>query len=354
MIGSVFLLAPVMGVQLSQQIFGLAIGVVIAGVVQALFQWPLLHREGFGYRWVTPWRDPSVQQVVKQMIPGAIGVAAFQINVLLTYGMAFWVDAEVIASFNYAVRLMELPQGVFGLSLATYLLPTLAGLAAEKKYPEFRTTLREGLGYILFVNLLCSVILIVLATPIIRLLFERGSFDESSTSRAALALMWLAPGLVAFSMVNILARGFYALGDVRTPMRISVFCLTLNVILTLVLVWRYRQAGLGMANSLSAFCNLALLLYGLRRKLGRLDLEGLRGTLPAVLGATCVAAAAAWFASQAWERGIGHALWFTRLGSVFVPLLVAAVVYGAVSWWLGLAYPAQMLGIITRRFRRKK
>ena len=94
------------------------------------------------------------------MLPASIGVAAFQINVLLTQLLAFGVHAPIVASFQYAVRLMEFPQGLFGISLATYLLPTLSGLAAEKKYPEFRATFRQGLGYLIFVNLLASALLL--------------------------------------------------------------------------------------------------------------------------------------------------------------------------------------------------
>src|SRR6266542_6147364 len=138
------------------------------------------------------------------MVPGAIGVAAFQINVLVTQGMAFCVEPGVLSSFAYAVRLMELPQGVFGISLATYLLPTLSGLAAEKNYGEFRATLQQGLSYLVFANLIASVMLVLLAQPIIRLIFEHGRFDAGSTQRAAFALACLAPGLVAFSMVNVL------------------------------------------------------------------------------------------------------------------------------------------------------
>src|ERR1043166_5417512 len=115
------------------------------------------------------------------MLPGSIGVAAFQINVLLTQCFSFWFDPTIVATFNYSVRLMEFPQGLFGISLATYLLPTLSGLAAEKKYPEFRATLRQGLDYLIFVNLLASVLLLVLADPIVRLLFERGKFTAEST-----------------------------------------------------------------------------------------------------------------------------------------------------------------------------
>jgi len=233
MIASVLFLAPRMGRELNRQIFGLAIGVLVAGVAQAAFQLPTLRREGFRFRWVTPWRDETVRQVVLKMIPGALGVAAFQINVLVTNGMAFWVDPQIVASFDYAVRLMELPQGVFGISLATYLLPTLSGLAAERRYPEFRATLQQGLSYLLFVNLIASVMLVVLAEPIIRLIFEHGRFDAHSTQRASFALACLAPGLVAFSMVNVLARAFYALGDTQTPMKISMVCLRLNLVFAL-------------------------------------------------------------------------------------------------------------------------
>src|SRR5205085_1901988 len=132
----------------------------------------------FRYRWVSPWRDETVRRVIYKMIPGAIGVAAFQINVAVVQGLAFWVGNGIVSSFNGAVRLMELPQGMFGISLATYLLPTLSGLATEKNYFEFRATLRNGVGTLIFLNLIASILLAVLAEPIVRLLFERGAFDS--------------------------------------------------------------------------------------------------------------------------------------------------------------------------------
>src|SRR5487761_2364058 len=205
--------------------------VLIAGVAQAAFQMPALWREGFRYRWVAPWHNETVRLVVTRMIPGTLGVAAFQINVLLTQTIAFWVGPHIVASFNYAVRLMELPQGMFGISLATFLLPALSALALDKNYPEFRTTLRHGLSTLLFANLIAAILLVVLAEPIVRLLFERGAFTAASTERAALALVCLAPGLVAFSTVNILARAFFALGDTKTPMKISLACLALNLLI---------------------------------------------------------------------------------------------------------------------------
>src|SRR5438046_6891359 len=209
------------------------------------------------------------------MLPGSIGVAAFQINVLITQCFSFWFEPTIVASFGYSVRLMELPQGMFGISLATYLLPTLSGLAAEKKHPEFRQTLSQGLSYLAFANLIAAAIALALAEPIVRLIFERGMFGPDATHRVALALACLAPGLLMFSMNNILARAFFALNDIKTPMKISVFCLVLNLGFAVWLVRPYREAGLGVANTLSASFNTVLLLYALRRKLSRLGLTSI-------------------------------------------------------------------------------
>src|SRR5437773_4425824 len=351
MIASVLFLAPRLGRNLDQQIFGLAIGVLIAGVAQAAFQLPTLRREGFRYRWVTPWRDETVREVVIKMVPGALGVAAFQVNVLFTNGMAFWVDPQIVASFDYAVRLMEVPQGVFGISLATYLLPTLAGLAAEKRYPEFRATLRQGLSYLVFVNLIASVMLVVLAEPIVRLIFEHGKFDAGSTRRASFALTCLAPGLVAFSMVNVLARAFYALGDTDTPMKISVVCLGLNLIFALWLILPFRQGGLGIANTLTACCNVGLLIYALSRKLQRLDMARLVRVLPALLGSAIVAGRIAWWTGHVWERSLGREGLPARLGTVFVPMALAALVYWGITFYLQVPAAKEIASLFRQRLR---
>ena len=346
MIASVLWLAP----RLSEQIFALAIGVVVAGFAQAFFQLPLLNREGFRWRWVTPWRDDTVRRVVQQMLPAAIGVAAFQLNVVITASLAFG-DKGIVSSFNYAVRLMEFPQGIFGISLATYLLPTLSGLAAEKKFPEFRATLGQGLGYLIFLNALASVLLCLLAEPMIRLLFERRSFDSASTADSAFALLFLAPGLLAFSIVNILARAFYALGDTRTPMRISIVCLALNVLFAWLLLKPLRQGGLGLANTSSAFLNMGLLFYALRRKLGRLELAELRRTLFPILGAALLAGVVAYVAETLWRTQLGHATFALRLGHVFAPLLLATAVYFGVTLFLRVGYAKDFFAFLRRKLK---
>jgi putative peptidoglycan lipid II flippase len=340
MITSVLWLAPRFGThlpidepRLPHQIFALAIGVLAAGVAQAGFQLPTLYRDGFRLRWVSPWRDETVRRVIYKMIPGTIGVAAFQINVTMVQLLGFHFGNGIVSSFNGAVRLMELPQGMFGLSLATYLLPTLSALATDKNYPEFRTTLRNGVGTLIFLNLIAALLLAVLAEPIVRLLFERGKFNADATHDVAFALLCLAPGLVAFSTVNILARAFFALGDTRTPMKISIACLMLNLVIAGALVIRYRQGGLGMANTITSVCNVSLLTFALRKKLGRLDMEPLKATFAPLAIAAAVAGVTAWGCWRLWEEHIGHGNLALKIGAVFGPATLASAVY----WLIGMA-----------------
>jgi putative peptidoglycan lipid II flippase len=336
---------------LETKIFAVAIGVLAAGVAQAIFQWPNLRREGFRYRWVSPWKNETVREVVLKMVPGMMGVAAFQLNVLLTNSVAYHVDDHIVASFDYAVRLMELPQGIFGISLATYLLPTLTGLAADKKFPEFRTTLGQGLSHLAFLNLIASVLLVILAEPMVRLIYEHGKFTPASTQRAALALSCLAPGLIAFSMVNILARGFYALGDMQTPMKISIVCLALNLVFALLVVWPLRQAGLGLANSLSAVFNVALLFYALRRKLKFLELGELRRSIAPLLLAAALAGITAWLAKFYWEKNIGHETLFGKFGAVFVPMSLATLIYFSLAIGMKVPSAREIFNLVGEKLR---
>ncbi|HEX9047619.1 MAG TPA: murein biosynthesis integral membrane protein MurJ, partial [Verrucomicrobiae bacterium] len=337
MIASVFLLAPHFGVhlpkdkQLPVQIFALAYGVLVAGVAQAAFQMPTLWRDGFRYAWVSPWGNPTVQRVVRQMIPGTIGVAAFQINVALVQLVALHVGTGIVSSFNGAVRLMELPQGVFGISLATYLLPTLSGLSAEKNYPEFRSTLRHGLASLIFMNAIACVLLVALAEPIVRLLFERGAFSVTSTARVASALEYLAPGLVMFSTVNILARAFYALGDTKTPMKISIVCLIINFFAGAALIFPLQERGPGLANTFTSALNAGLLFFALRKKLGKLEMASLRDSLRAIVPTALAAGVLAWLGWKLWEQHLGHANLALKIGAVFVPAGIAGGIYWAVA-----------------------
>jgi putative peptidoglycan lipid II flippase len=208
------------------------------------------------------------------------------------------------------------------------------------------------LSYLAFANLIASAIALTLAVPIVRLIFERGKFGPDATERVALSLACLAPGLLMFSMNNILGRAFYALNDITTPMKISLVCLGLNLVFAIWLVHPYHAAGLGVANTLSASLNLALLTYALRRKLSRLGLTELVHTLlvlvPDAVLAGGIAALLAWL----WDNRLGHATLACRIGMVFVPGGVAVLIYWLVALWFKVPAAREVTDLALQRFRR--
>jgi putative peptidoglycan lipid II flippase len=187
-----------------------------------------------------------------------------------------------------------------------------------------------------------------------RLLFERGQFTAASTERAAFALICLAPGLVAFSTVNVLARAFYALGDTKTPMKISLACLALNLMLAAILIGPLRQGGLGLANTATSVCNVALLLFALRKKLGGLEMESLRGTVRPLALAALLACVAAWCGWNSWESWLGHATLPLKIGAVFVPAGIAGGVYWLLAMLCKIPAAREMTGFILNRFKKQK
>lgn len=348
MIFSAVWLAPKMGERLEEQIFALALGVLAAGAAQAFFQMPSLQREGFRFQWVNPFKNPTVKEVAKRMLPATVGVAAFQLNVTITQSLAFGVYAPIVASFQYAVRLLELPQGLFGFSVASWLLPALSSHAAEKKYPEFRRTLSEAVGLLLFVNLIAVVLMIVLAQPMVKVLFQRGNFTPESTIRVAQTLIFLAPGLLFFSTAALLSRAFYALGDTTTPVKISIASIVVNFLLSVALVFGLMHMGLAIASTFSAACNAVLLLLALRKKIGKLEMQQVQNSIFPLLSAAMIAGLAAWLIHNQWPFA-GRGFWLGDAARLFVALGVSGLVYFIVSWWLKIPAARSLLSLVRRK-----
>jgi putative peptidoglycan lipid II flippase len=212
---------------------------------------------------------------------------------------------------------------------------------------------REGLLQVVFINGLATVLLLTLAGPMIRLLFERGEFTTESTARTTYALLCLAPGLVAFSVNNLIARAFYALGDTQTPMRVSMFCLAANLLMALILIPLFKQGGMGLANTLSAGLNSALLFYALRRKLPKLGFRDLAGNFAGVAGAALAAAAVAWFSARGLETRMGATSLLAKGGTVFGPIGAATLIYFALALWLKLPQAHDFLELIRAKLGRR-
>jgi putative peptidoglycan lipid II flippase len=210
------------------------------------------------------------------------------------------------------------------------------------------------LSTLLFLNLIASILLIVLAEPIVRLIFERGQFGPDATQRATFALVCLAPGLIAFSMANILARAFFALGDTRTPMRISVVCLVLNLLVTLALIGPFRQGGLGIANTISSAVNVVLLIHALRRRLERLEMQALVRTLVPLAVAGALATLVSWLGLKFWNNAVGQATIALQIGAVFVPAIVAGLAYWIAAVLFKIPAASEISHLVFQKLRRNK
>ncbi|MGE3839996.1 MAG: murein biosynthesis integral membrane protein MurJ [Vicinamibacterales bacterium] len=308
-------LAPVLGLHPAM---ALAIGVLVGGALQAVVQWPPLLKEGYRFRFELNLADPGLREILRLMIPGTLGLAAVQINQFVNTVLATGEGTGAVSWLNYAFRLMYLPIGLFGVSIATAAVPTLSTFAAQSDTAGLRRTVSSGLRLMLMLNVPATVGLIVLARPIVAVLFERGAFTPDDTAATAAALMFYAPGLLGYSAVKLASPTFYALKDSRTPVAVSIGSIAMNVVLNLTLVRVIGYRGLALGTALSALLNAMLLLVLLNRRI-----EGLEGrrvlvafvkiamasaVMAAVVGATAAWLERAWpatdFIHRTWQLGV--------------------------------------------------
>jgi putative peptidoglycan lipid II flippase len=289
-------LVPVMERAGWPTIIAIAIGTVVGGLGQMALQWPALRREGFRYRPLLNFRDEEFRGVLRMMVPGTLGVAAVNINVLVNTMLATSLQQGAVTWLAFAFRLMYLPIGLFGVSIATAALPTVAQHAAVQNRDAVRQTVSSALRLMLMLNIPAMVGLMVLSKPITALLYERGRFTAVDTAATAAALMFYAPGLLGYSIVKIASPTFYSLGDSRTPGIVSVVSMTANLLLNLLLVmglgFGFQALALGTATA--ALLNAGTLLWLLRGRLGGLEDSRLLIAFVKIAVASAVMGVVAW------------------------------------------------------------
>ena len=262
LIGAALWLSPMF----DQPVVALAWGVLVAGVVQFTFQLPFLHRLQLfpGFR-PAP-RHEGVRRIMKLMVPALFAVSIVQINLLLDTVLASFLQTGSISWLYYSDRLMEFPQGVLGVALATVILPGLSRRHADGDPESFSQTLDWGLRTTVLLGAPAAAGLAVLSAPMITTLFMSDNFDARDVHMASLSLMAYSVGLLAFILIKVLAPGYYARQDTRTPVHIGLIAMGVNMLFNLVLIFPLQHAGLALATSLSAFVNAGLLFRGLRQR----------------------------------------------------------------------------------------
>ncbi|GAB4358757.1 MAG: murein biosynthesis integral membrane protein MurJ [Immundisolibacter sp.] len=314
MIGAAVWLAP----RLDVPVLALAIGVVVGGLLQVLWQLPSLRATGNLVPPRVSFSHPGVRRILTLMGPGVFGSSVAQVNLMFDTIVASFLATGSVSWLYYADRLVEFPLGVLAIAFATVILPRLSREHAGDDPQAFSRTLDWGLRWVVLVSLPAAAALAVLAGPLLGTLFHYGAFDTHSVHMARRALWAFAPGLVAFMAIKVLAPGYYARQDTRTPMRIGVAAMLANMSITLVLVWPLKHAGLAAATSLAAYLNALLLLRGLRRSGVYRPHPGWGRFLARVTVATAVMTLSLWLGSgtlDAWlargaaERGLHLSIW---------------------------------------------
>ena len=271
LIGCAFLLCP----HLEPPVTGLAIGVLLGGITQFLFQIPALLRRGFRYRMSFDYNNPAVQKVGILLLPALFGLAVHQISVFMNTLLASYLPEGSVSYLYYAYRLVEFPLGIFGMAVATAVLPTMSAQSAEKDYEELAETLSFALRLVLFITIPSMVGLIVLRIPIVALLFQRGKFTLDATQATAQAVLYYTLGLFAIAGGRIIVPVFYSLKDTLTPVKCAAASLVVNIICSLLLMGPLQHNGLALATTISSFFYTFLLVRLIRKRLGHINWQSI-------------------------------------------------------------------------------
>jgi putative peptidoglycan lipid II flippase len=271
MFNVVFILCTVVLVPVFERVgvptvMALSAGMLLGGLAQVVVQWPVLRQEGYRHQWILDPRDRGVREVLILMGPATLGLAAAQINMLVSTSLATGQDGAA-AALGYAFRLIYVPIGIVGVSVATAAIPELAGHAASAALKEMRATVSWSLRLMLMLSVPAVVGLMALSGPIVELLFERYQFGPQSRALVADALFFYAPGILGYSAVKIASPGFYSLKDARTPATVSAISIVVNLVLNLWLnSTRLQFLGLALGTAIAANVNAGLLLAADRRR----------------------------------------------------------------------------------------
>ncbi|MEA3486232.1 MAG: murein biosynthesis integral membrane protein MurJ [Thermodesulfobacteriota bacterium] len=252
-----------------EPVISLAVGVIVGGVLQLAMQFPFLLKVGVRLKPNFHFNHPGMKRIGVLMLPAVFGAAVYQASIFINTILASFLPGGSVSYLYYADRVVQLPLGVFAMAVGTASLPSFAEQVTEGNYEELKNTISFSLRLILFVTIPAMVALIVLRVPIISVLFQRGQFDVASTVFTAQALLYYAVGLWAFSCIRVVVSAFYAMQDTRTPVKIAVAALLVNVIMSIILMFPMKHAGLALATSIASAVNIVVLAVILRRKVGR-------------------------------------------------------------------------------------
>ena len=335
----------------TRAVMGLAIGTLVGGALQLGVQLPALRRLGYVFRPDFAWRTRGVRAILLLMGPSVIAASTTQVNVLINSLFASRLGNGPIFWLQIGFRLMQLPLGIFGVALGTVALPLLARMAAAGNTNAFRIELARGMRLALLMTVPATVGLILLADPIVSVLYEHGRFTAHETAEAAAALRFYAIGLCGYAGLKVLVNAFYAIERRKTPMFVSFIAVALNLLLnwlfTVRLGWGHR--GLAFSTACIATTNFAVLYVLMHRHLGRLESRAMLVLLSRLCVASALLALICWAGAHYLLSGWAIEHFWPKLGSLFLVIAVGAGAF----FWSASALRIREMQEITQAVRRR-
>ncbi len=334
-----------------RSLVGFSIGVVIGGVTQLICQFPAL--KSVGYRFVMDfhWRDSGIRKILSLMVPAVIASSITQVNVLVNSMFAYGVGEGAVSWLNYAFRLMQLPIGVFGVAVATVTLPVLARAATDGISKEFAPTLIKGLKLVTLLVFPATVGLVILAEPIISLIYEHGRFSERDRLASASALQAYGYGLLFYAALKVLQPAFYAIDKRWLPLVASVIGLIINFACnyTFVFVFHWGHASLALTTSIVASLNFLFLYFAITRYIGTDGTKGLILAFMKIALAATVMGGLCYLANQYWFIDLKNMAFWLKALSLGAVIGLVMVVYLGIAWLLRIDEISDMMAFIKRK-----
>jgi putative peptidoglycan lipid II flippase len=335
----------------AQVAMGWAVGTLAGGAAQFLIQVPPLVREGWRFRALWAPGDPDLRAVARLMAPATVGLAAVQVNIFVNTLFASF-EPGAVSWLQYAFRILYLPIGIFGVAVGTVVTTGLAHRAAAGDLDGMRQAVDRALRLLGFLTVPATAGLMTLATPIVRLLFERGLFGSRDTAQTAAALVLFSVGLVAYTSVKVLAPAFYALGRPRIPLLASAAAVATNLAFVLAGHGRLGFRVIALGTAAGSVVNVVVLLVAFERRVGSLRRDGLPASLAKVAVASLGMAAATWPAARLLEELVGTRGLAAQAVTALGPIALGLAVYGALAWLLRVHELREVLGTVGSRLRR--
>ncbi len=345
MIAAAWLGAPWLKTRGIEPIYALAAGVMLGGVLQLGLQVPALLKLGLlpkiRFSWSAikqAWADPATQNIAKLMLPALLGVSVAQISLLINTQIASHLTPGSVSWLTYADRLMEFPTAMLGVAIGVVLMPQLAAAKAANDALKYSHMLDWGLRIVLLLGLPCAVALLTFAQPLVATLYHYGAFTDRDVTQTAAALMGYGAGLMGLVAIKVLAPGFYASQDIKTPVRIAIVVLVVTQLLNLAFVPYFQHAGLALAIGIGALINALWLLVSLIKRGSYMPVPGWGAFILQVVAASTLLAAFLWWSAGAVNWVGLKVAYLQRIGLLAGVIIAGAAMYFIALWATGFKF----------------